>query len=139
MPDVRSSADTAGVLGLSPEEKIKKKDRKWWHLVVFAVKILIYKFCVFYNISKLNTATQLKIELYQVIIFKKMGRFFGRSYLRLATINQANKRLFCYTSCAQLICKKNSKILLVFFHLEVDIDLSDCLVEKSHFSWVKRM
>ena len=27
--------------------KFEKKDRKWWLLMVFAVKILIYKFCVF--------------------------------------------------------------------------------------------
>ena len=29
--------------GASPEENLKK-DRIWWHLMVFAVKILIYKF-----------------------------------------------------------------------------------------------
>ena len=28
--------------------KIWKKDRKWWHLMVFSVKILIYKFWVFF-------------------------------------------------------------------------------------------
>ena len=32
-----------GVRGASLEENLKK-DRKWWHLMVFAVKILIYKF-----------------------------------------------------------------------------------------------
>ena len=32
-----------------------------------------------------------------------------------------------YTSYAQFICKKNSKLLLAFFHLGVDIDLIDCL------------
>ena len=44
--DARSSADTAGVRGASPEVNLKKTDHKWWHLVVFAVKILIYKLWV---------------------------------------------------------------------------------------------
>ena len=52
---------------------------------------------------------------------KKVGHFFGRSYLRLYFV------------------KKNSKMLLAFFHLGVDIDLIDCLVEKNWFTLVKRM
>ena len=33
-----------GGSGGPPPRKIWKKDRKWWHLMVFSVKILIYKF-----------------------------------------------------------------------------------------------
>ena len=72
IPAARSPADTVGGPGGLPRGKFEKKDSKWWHLMVFAVKILIYKFCVFFiffvKFSKLNTATKLKIELYQVII-----------------------------------------------------------------------
>ena len=63
-----------------------------------------------------------------------MGHFFGRSYLRLASINQVNKRLFCIHRTTQFICKKNSKMLLAFFHVGVDIDRIDCLVEKKLIS-----
>ena len=42
IPAARSSADTAGGPEGLPRGKFEKK--RWWHLVVFAVKILIYKF-----------------------------------------------------------------------------------------------
>ena len=61
---------------------------------------------------------------------EKVGHFFGRSYLRLPSINQVNKRLFCIHRTLSSFVKKNSKMLLAFFHLGVDIDLIDCLVEK---------
>ena len=61
---------------------------------------------------------------------KKVEHFFGRSYLRLASINQVNKRLFCIHRTLCSFVKKSSKMLLAFFHLGVDIDLIDCLVEK---------
>ena len=63
-----------------------------------------------------------------------MGHFSGRSYLRLASINQVNKRLFCIHRTLSSFVKKNSKMLLAFFHLGVDIDLIDCLVEKKKIS-----
>ena len=44
IPAARSPADTVGGPGGLPRGKLEKKDRKWWHLMVFAVKILIYKF-----------------------------------------------------------------------------------------------
>ena len=45
----RSSADTAGVRG-PPQGQFEKKDRKWWDLVVFAVKRLINIFFYIYII-----------------------------------------------------------------------------------------
>ena len=70
---------------------------------------------------------------------KKVGHFFGRSYLRLVSINQVNKRLFCIHRTLSSFVKKNSKMLLAFFHLGVDIDLIDSLVEKNWFPRVKWM
>ena len=69
---LRAAQRTRRGSGGPPPRKIWKKDRKWWHLMVFAVKIYWFKnfefFYFFCKISKLNTATKLKIELYQVII-----------------------------------------------------------------------
>ena len=70
---------------------------------------------------------------------KKVGHFFGCSNLRFASINQVNKMLFCIHRTLSSFVKKNSKMLLAFFHLGVDIDRIDCLVEKNWFPRVKRM
>ena len=70
---------------------------------------------------------------------KKLGHFFGRSNLRFASINQVNKMLFRIHRTLSSFVKKNSKMLLAFFHLGVDIDRIDWLVEKNWFPRVKRM
>ena len=71
IPAARSPADTVGVRGASPEENLKKRSQMVASDGIFGkdidLKILSF-FYIFCKISKLNTATKLKIELYQVII-----------------------------------------------------------------------